>query len=156
MLCVVFHYQKNFLIAPLINKLVFKKLIPQFRNYCFIIFFIKFVAMILLQILKSIKKFLVSIIILLSVKKEVISNTIDKFISNNVKGIGSSEKRWKIFEYLKNNIRHNGFVFLQETHSLTQDEKMWKDDIKGKSLQFEMKKEKKKKKKKWRRFKFGI
>ena len=93
MLCVVFHYQKNFLIAPLINKLVFKKLIPQFRNYCSIIFFIKFVAMILLQILKSIKKFLVSIIILLSVKKEVISNTIDKFVSDNVKGIRSSEKR---------------------------------------------------------------
>ena len=49
--------------------------------------------MILLQILKSIKKFLVSIIILLSVKKEVISNTINKFISNYVKGIRSSEKR---------------------------------------------------------------
>ena len=130
MLCVVFHYQKNFLIAPLINNFVFKKLISEFCNYCFIIFFIKFVAMILLQILKSIKKFLVSIIILLSVKKEVISNTINKFISNYVKGIRSSEKRWKIFEYLKNNIRHNGFVFLQETHSLTQDEKMWKDDIK--------------------------
>ena len=93
MLCVVFHYQKNFLIAPLINNFVFKKLISEFCNYCFIIFFIKFVAMILLQILKSIKKFLVSIIILLSVKKEVISNTINKFISNYVKGIRSSEKR---------------------------------------------------------------
>ena len=41
-------------------------------------------------------------------------NTISNFISNNVKGIRSSEKRLKIFEYLKNNIRHNGFVFLQE------------------------------------------
>ena len=72
-LCVVFLYQKNFLtgIAPLINKLVFKKLIIQFFNHCFIISFIKFVAMILilLKILKSIKKFLVSIIILLCVKK---------------------------------------------------------------------------------------
>ena len=36
----------------------------------------------------------------------------------------------KIFEYLKNNIHHNGFVFLQETHSLTQDEKQWKDYFK--------------------------
>ena len=57
------------------------------------------------------------------------SNTIGNFISNNVKGICSSEKRLKIFEYLKNNIHHNGFVFLQETHSLTQDEKKWKDDF---------------------------
>ena len=86
--------------------------------------------MILLQILKSIKKFLVSIIILLPAKKEVISNAIGNFISNNVKCIRSSEKRLKIFEYLKNNIHHNGFVFLQETQSLTQDEKKWKDDFK--------------------------
>ena len=57
------------------------------------------------------------------------SNTIGNFISNNVKGIRSSEKRLKIFEYLKNNIHHNGFVFLQETHSLIQDEKKWKDDL---------------------------
>ena len=57
------------------------------------------------------------------------SNTIGNFISNNVKSICSSEKRLKIFEYLKNNIHHNGFVFLQETHSLMQDEKKWKDDL---------------------------
>ena len=31
----------------------------------------------------------------------------------------------------KNNIHRNGFVFVQETHSLTQDEKKWKDDFKG-------------------------
>ena len=72
---------------PLINKFVFKKLILQFFNHCFISSFIKFVAMILLQILKSIKTFLVSIIILLSVKKEVMSNTIGNFISNNVKEV---------------------------------------------------------------------
>ena len=58
------------------------------------------------------------------------SNTIGNFISDNVKGIGSSEKRLKIFEYLNNNIHQNGFVFLLETHSLTQDEKKWKDDFK--------------------------
>ena len=57
------------------------------------------------------------------------SNTIHNFISN-VKGIQSSEKRLKIFKYLKNNIHHNCFVFLQETHSLTQDEKKWRDDFK--------------------------
>ena len=58
------------------------------------------------------------------------SNTICNFISNNVKGIRSSEKRLNIFEYLKNKMHHNGIVFLQETHSLTQDEKKWKDDFK--------------------------
>ena len=57
-------------------------------------------------------------------------NTIGSFISDNIKGIRSSEKRLKTFEYLKNNIHHNSFVFLQETHSLTQDKKKWKDDFK--------------------------
>ena len=46
-----------------------------------------------------------------------------KFISNNVKGIQKSEKRIKIFEYLKNSISPNGFIFLQETHSSVEDEK---------------------------------
>ena len=54
------------------------------------------------------------------------SNLIDKFIFNNVEGIRSSEKRLKVFEYLKNNIYHNGFAFLQETRSSTQDEKSGK------------------------------
>ena len=58
------------------------------------------------------------------------SNTIGNFISNNVKRIRSFEERLKIFEYLKNNIHHNSFVFLKETHSLSQDEKKWKDDFK--------------------------
>ena len=58
------------------------------------------------------------------------SNTIDSFISNNVKDVRSPEKRSKIFEYVKNNIHHNSFVFMQETHSLTQDEKKWNDDFK--------------------------
>ena len=49
------------------------------------------------------------------------------FISNNVKGIKSSEKRLKLFEYLKNNINDNGFIFLQETHLLSNDELKWKD-----------------------------
>ena len=37
-----------------------------------------------------------------------------KFISNNVKGKQKSEKRIKIFEYLKNSTSPSGFVFLQE------------------------------------------
>ena len=52
-------------------------------------------------------------------------------ISNNVKGIKESEKRQKLFEYLKNSINDNGFIFLQETHSLSNDELKWKNDIGG-------------------------
>ena len=52
-------------------------------------------------------------------------------ISNNVKGIKASEKRLKVFEYLKNNINDNGFIFLQETHSLSNDELKWKDEFGG-------------------------
>ena len=33
-----------------------------------------------------------------------------QFISNNVKGLQSLEKRVKVFEYLKNCISNNGFV----------------------------------------------
>ena len=53
------------------------------------------------------------------------------FISNNVKGIKASEKRLRLFEYLKNSIGNNGFTFLQETHSLINDEQKWKGNFKG-------------------------
>ena len=54
------------------------------------------------------------------------------FISNNVKGIQQKEKRIKIYEYLKNNISLNGFIFIQETHSSADCEKRWNDDFDGK------------------------
>ena len=54
-----------------------------------------------------------------------------KFISNNVKGRQKSEKRIKIFEYLKNSISPNGFIFLQETHSSVDDEKSSCDELNG-------------------------
>ena len=53
------------------------------------------------------------------------------FISNNVKGIQASDKRIKLFEYLRKCVIPNGFVFLQETHSTENDEKQWKDEFKG-------------------------
>ena len=43
-------------------------------------------------------------------------------ISNNVKGIKASEKGLELFEYLRNNVKSNGFIFLQETHSASNDE----------------------------------
>ena len=117
-----FSLSKNCLsgIAHLINKIIFKKHFifkKQFFHHFFMIFFKKFVAIILLQIWKSINKFLVSIILILSVKtKRLIQSAILFVIINR-----SCEKRLKIFKYQKNNIHHNGFVFFQETQSFTQE-----------------------------------
>ena len=61
---------------------------------------------------------------------KIISNYI-QFISNNVKGLQSLEKRIKIFEYLKNYISNSWFMFLRETHSIVFDEKRWQDELKG-------------------------
>ena len=63
------------------------------------------------------------------------------FISMKVKGIKASEKRLKLIEYLKNNINNNGFIFLQETHFLSNDELKWKDEFGGTSFFFTRKKQ---------------
>ena len=52
-------------------------------------------------------------------------------ISNNVRRIKASEKRLKLSEYLKNNINNNGFIFLQETPLLSNDEQKWNSNFKG-------------------------
>ena len=52
-------------------------------------------------------------------------------ISNNVTGLQAIWKRIKIFEYLKNYVTSNGFIFLQETHSSVKDEKIWNDEFEG-------------------------
>ena len=56
------------------------------------------------------------------------------FISNNVKGIQSFEKRINIFEYLKTGILSCGFVCLQETHSTIHDEKNGMTSLKENSF----------------------
>ena len=56
------------------------------------------------------------------------------FISNNVKGIQTSQKRKKLFKYLKSYVATNAFVFLQKTHSPIRDEKKWEDEVRGKSF----------------------
>ena len=53
------------------------------------------------------------------------------FISNNVKRLKAISKPIKIFEYLKNYVTSNGFIFLQETHSSVKDEKLWNDEFEG-------------------------
>ena len=39
------------------------------------------------------------------------------FLSNNVKGLQSTKKQLKLFNFLKNKIGPKGILFLQETHS---------------------------------------
>ena len=53
------------------------------------------------------------------------------FLSNNVKGFQSTNKRLKLIKYFKDKIVSNGFFFLQETHSTVNDEIKEKDDFKG-------------------------
>ena len=54
------------------------------------------------------------------------------FLSNNVKGLQSSKKRLKLFNFLKNKIGPKGILFLQETHFFVETEKKWTDDFKDK------------------------
>ena len=63
------------------------------------------------------------------------------FISNNVKRIQASKKRFKLFEYLKQNINFNGFISFQETHSSLNDKKQWKDEFNNPLLFFYMAKQ---------------
>ena len=54
------------------------------------------------------------------------------FLSNNVKGLQSSKKRLKLFNFLKNKIGPKGILLLQGTHSSVETEKKWTDDFKDK------------------------
>ena len=45
------------------------------------------------------------------------------FLTNNVKGLRSSKKRFKIFEYFRNKVAPKGILFLLETHSSVETEK---------------------------------
>ena len=54
-------------------------------------------------------------------KKEQLLNTSD--FNNNIKGLQSSKKRLKLFQFFKNNISPKVILFLQETHSSKVTEK---------------------------------
>ena len=61
-------------------------------------------------------------------KKEQLSNTSDfNFLSNNFKGLQSSKKQLKLFQYFKSKIILKGILLLQETHSSKVTEKIWSD-----------------------------
>ena len=51
------------------------------------------------------------------------------FLSNNVKGIRTSQKRTRLFEYGKSYATSNGSVFLQKIYSTTSDGMKWVDEI---------------------------
>ena len=54
------------------------------------------------------------------------------FIPNNVKGFHSNGKWLKLIKYFKDKIVANGFLFLQEIHSIVNDEIQRKDDFNSK------------------------
>ena len=51
------------------------------------------------------------------------------FLSNNFKGIQSSKKRLKQFEYFKIKLKPSGLLFLQETHSTIDCEKSGRTNL---------------------------
>ena len=53
-------------------------------------------------------------------------------LTNNIKQLQSTNKRWKLFNFLKNKISPQGIFFLQETHSSVETGKKWIDDFKDK------------------------
>ena len=65
-------------------------------------------------------------------KKKNVKNKLNfNFLTNNVKGLQSSKKRAKMFEFSKNKIGNKGILYLQETYSLIDTEKQWNDEFKG-------------------------
>ena len=44
------------------------------------------------------------------------------FLTNNIQGLQSSKERVKLIEYVRSKLNHNGFLFLQKTHSTIKNE----------------------------------
>ena len=64
-------------------------------------------------------------------KKEQFSSQLNfSFLTNNVKGLQSSEKPFKIFEHFRNKVAPEGILFLQETHCSVKAI-LWNDIFKG-------------------------
>ena len=60
---------------------------------------------------------------LYKVNENLKNQSIFNFLTNNVKGLQSTKKRLKLFNFLKNKIGPKGILFLQETHSSVETEK---------------------------------
>ena len=63
----------------------------------------------------------------------MIGNNIN-FLTYNVKGLQQKQKRVKIYNYVKEKVKH-GCVLLQETHSCDNDQKTWETEWDGKIYQ---------------------
>ena len=61
---------------------------------------------------------------------KTIANKIN-FVSNNMEGFWSTNKRLKLIKYFKDKIVCSDFLFLRETHSTVNDAIKGKDDFKG-------------------------
>ena len=64
-------------------------------------------------------------------KYSVTSSNNLTLLTNNVKGLQSSKKRIKLIEYFRSKLNHNGFLFLQETHSTIKNENSRVNDFNG-------------------------
>ena len=53
------------------------------------------------------------------------------FLSNNVNGLKSLKKRFKMFEYFRDKVSNKRIIFLQETHSTEDAHNKWRDDFQG-------------------------
>ena len=53
------------------------------------------------------------------------------FLKNNAKGLQSCKNRIKLIKYFRSKLNHNGFLFLQETHSTIKKENSWVNDFNG-------------------------
>ena len=51
------------------------------------------------------------------------------FITNNIRGIQSIKKRLKLIEYFTSKIMTQGILFLQETHSSSDEKQNWRDNF---------------------------
>ena len=58
-----------------------------------------------------------------------------KLFTNNVRGLRQKNKRSSYFDWLRNTLRYtDGFILLQETHSTSEDEKLWESEIGSKII----------------------
>ena len=48
------------------------------------------------------------------------------FTTNNVKGLGTKQKRLEMCRRLKDLVKYNGIIFMQESHSCKINEQIWK------------------------------
>ena len=62
----------------------------------------------------------------------MLSNNSLSFITNNVKGIQSSRKRFKLMQYLKDKIGSPGVLFPQEADSDNKVKQKWEEGLEGK------------------------